>query len=366
MANSTNKKGCLLIFTVLPSFLAAAAIRDSKGVLKTIQISNGDTIDCVGIYKQPAFDHPLLKNHEIEIKMESSISEDVVHLRKSSRKYAEIVCEECCSCPEGTIPVLRINNNGTVYPDDTRTELAMAWIGENDVYYNAVSADISVWKPYVPSGHFSSAHVGVQNEEGSSVINAGWEVNPTFFGDLEPRSFISLQVKVGREIKSCTNLACPGFVLVPSTGFVLGGQLWSSSIGGPLSIINVRILKSSSEGRWYVEFNNVKVGYWTFDTLHNFTTAKRVSWVGRVSNNSSGSGASTHMGNGHFGDEGFRRAAHFAEMEYLDQIDHRRSFAPGILHIDMTLPQCYNMVKFRHSGDESLILFGGPEGEHCY
>ncbi|GLT69274.1 hypothetical protein SLA2020_414360 [Shorea laevis] len=30
-----------------------------KGTIKTIE--NGDMIDCVDIYQQPAFDHPLLK-----------------------------------------------------------------------------------------------------------------------------------------------------------------------------------------------------------------------------------------------------------------------------------------------------------------
>ena len=32
-----------------------------------IQSPDGDIIDCVDIYKQPAFDHPLLKNHTIQV-----------------------------------------------------------------------------------------------------------------------------------------------------------------------------------------------------------------------------------------------------------------------------------------------------------
>ncbi|KAK7853109.1 hypothetical protein CFP56_036865 [Quercus suber] len=35
-------------------------------LLKKPTIKNGDIIDCVDIYKQPAFDHPALKNHKIE------------------------------------------------------------------------------------------------------------------------------------------------------------------------------------------------------------------------------------------------------------------------------------------------------------
>ena len=32
-----------------------------------IQSPDGDIIDCVDINKQPAFDHPLLKNHTIQV-----------------------------------------------------------------------------------------------------------------------------------------------------------------------------------------------------------------------------------------------------------------------------------------------------------
>ncbi|KAL5993920.1 hypothetical protein ACLOJK_038277 [Asimina triloba] len=35
--------------------------------IKTIKGPNGDVIDCVDIYKQPAFDHPALKNHTIQV-----------------------------------------------------------------------------------------------------------------------------------------------------------------------------------------------------------------------------------------------------------------------------------------------------------
>ncbi|KAK7813939.1 hypothetical protein CFP56_004133, partial [Quercus suber] len=40
--------------------------RLNKPALKTIKSPDGDIIDCVDIKKQPAFDHPLLKNHTIQ------------------------------------------------------------------------------------------------------------------------------------------------------------------------------------------------------------------------------------------------------------------------------------------------------------
>ncbi|KAL2974235.1 hypothetical protein AAZX31_14G091900 [Glycine max] len=35
--------------------------------LKTIQSEDGDVIDCIDINKQPAFDHPALKGHKIQM-----------------------------------------------------------------------------------------------------------------------------------------------------------------------------------------------------------------------------------------------------------------------------------------------------------
>jgi hypothetical protein len=37
------------------------------GLVKSLQGNDGDIIDCVDIYQQPAFDHPLLKNHTIQV-----------------------------------------------------------------------------------------------------------------------------------------------------------------------------------------------------------------------------------------------------------------------------------------------------------
>ncbi|RHN77169.1 putative neprosin activation peptide [Medicago truncatula] len=38
-----------------------------KHSLKTIKSEDGDIIDCIDIKKQPAFDHPALKNHKIQV-----------------------------------------------------------------------------------------------------------------------------------------------------------------------------------------------------------------------------------------------------------------------------------------------------------
>ncbi|XP_048446396.1 uncharacterized protein LOC108867771 [Pyrus x bretschneideri] len=39
----------------------------NKPGVKTIKSEDGDIVDCVDIYKQPAFDHPALRNHKIQV-----------------------------------------------------------------------------------------------------------------------------------------------------------------------------------------------------------------------------------------------------------------------------------------------------------
>ncbi|CAD5188628.1 unnamed protein product [Musa acuminata subsp. malaccensis] len=39
----------------------------NKPFVKSFQDKYGITYDCVDIYKQPAFDHPLLKNHTLQV-----------------------------------------------------------------------------------------------------------------------------------------------------------------------------------------------------------------------------------------------------------------------------------------------------------
>lgn len=62
-----------------------------------LQTKYGDTIDCVDIYKQPAFDHPLLKDHKIQLKPEK------VHENEKSSS----ILPEVGPCPDGTVPIVR-------------------------------------------------------------------------------------------------------------------------------------------------------------------------------------------------------------------------------------------------------------------
>ncbi|KAK7823710.1 protein neprosin [Quercus suber] len=86
--------------------------RLNKPAVISFQSPDGDIIDCVPINKQPAFDHPLLKNHTIQMRPSSfpkGFSFDESNGASSNSKL-EITqpWHLVGRCPEGTIPIRRI------------------------------------------------------------------------------------------------------------------------------------------------------------------------------------------------------------------------------------------------------------------
>ncbi|KAH7565407.1 hypothetical protein JRO89_XS09G0202400 [Xanthoceras sorbifolium] len=71
-----------------------------EGTVKIIESDVGDVIECVEINKQPAFNHPLLRNHTIQMKPSGPSGDNKnPMLIQSWHKNGE--------CPEGTIPIIR-------------------------------------------------------------------------------------------------------------------------------------------------------------------------------------------------------------------------------------------------------------------
>ncbi|CAF1804545.1 unnamed protein product, partial [Brassica napus] len=75
----------------------------NKPARKSIKSEDGDIIDCVPIHSQPAFDHPLLKNHTIQMRP-SFIPESTSMYTKTNPTQ---VWHKNGRCPENTVPIRR-------------------------------------------------------------------------------------------------------------------------------------------------------------------------------------------------------------------------------------------------------------------
>ncbi|KAF7151010.1 hypothetical protein RHSIM_Rhsim02G0222300 [Rhododendron simsii] len=115
--------------------------RINKPAVKTIQAEYGDIYDCVDFYNQPAFDHPMLKNHSFYFEYA------VVHTIGRAGKY------------------------------------------------NGVGAGLSIHRPRLSrNDQYSAARFKIQR--GVEAIQVGWRVDPGLYGgDTRTRSFIRVDVR---------------------------------------------------------------------------------------------------------------------------------------------------------------------------
>ncbi|EFH38739.1 predicted protein, partial [Arabidopsis lyrata subsp. lyrata] len=89
--------------------------RLNKPAVKSIKSEDGDIIDCVPITSQPALDHPLLKNHTIQVcssfMMRPSFIPKGNHSTNTKKNAKAItqVWHKNGECPENTVAIRRTN-----------------------------------------------------------------------------------------------------------------------------------------------------------------------------------------------------------------------------------------------------------------
>ncbi|KAJ4833643.1 hypothetical protein Tsubulata_001266 [Turnera subulata] len=82
-------------------------IATNKTPIKTITTDYGDIFECIDILKQPALDHPLLKNHKIQMTPSRQPEEDSqAQTVSDSTTPLEI---PPLGCPSGTVPIRKWN-----------------------------------------------------------------------------------------------------------------------------------------------------------------------------------------------------------------------------------------------------------------
>ncbi|KAF3947688.1 hypothetical protein CMV_026208 [Castanea mollissima] len=373
MANiANNKLECLMLFLLTFSYVLSDRFVDGrrigttklvkpKGTIKTIEGKDGDIIDCVDLYQQPAFDHPLLKNHTIQMEP-SSIPSDLkvnfspVKLIQGWHKSGQ--------CPEATIPIVRSPKNQHLralrHFKRSRTQLKQSLdSNDGDILsnheYAVVSfggenflgshATINVWKPIVEgNGEMSIGQIWVLAgpEEEINTLEAGWRSD-------------------GYQKTGCENLDCPGFVQT-NKNFAIGSPLDVSVYNSKQVDIGVTIYKSNES--WWLKVNDQVIGYWP-QSIYKYlaNSATRLDYGGEIYNAKVGGvHTKTQMGSGHFPSEGYGKASYFRHVQYMDSTGGFKDVEVGKLTVDAMKPSCYNIAvqSDRSPGSGTNFYFGGP------
>ncbi|KAM7254606.1 hypothetical protein ACFE04_003986 [Oxalis oulophora] len=378
--SNTNLMGCCILvlitlFTILTSGVVDGKIahRQRHGTVKTLQLKNGDLIDCVDIYKQPAFSHPLLKNHTIQFKPASDPT-DRFGLNTKIEPLENMF--EAVQCPEGTIPIVRNHQHNftapqdsdhldeelnTIFRDPPNHEYAEVTILHTNMF--GAQATINVWNPHVElDNELSMARISVIGGRGKDreTIMAGWKVSPI---DNDPRFFIGWSTSNA----GCVDLDCAGFVVTNTQFSIIGGLLqpYSLYMGNQYDIY-VKIYQEKETGKWWVRFQDQILGYWPrklFNILVN-AGANRVIWGGHIINHEkNGRHTSTDMGSGHTPSTGFGKAAFFRKIGYIDYENIMTFPENKVLETHVSKPQCYDVriVEQWSSDFGTQFYYGGPD-----
>ncbi|XXG48516.1 hypothetical protein AAC387_Pa02g2943 [Persea americana] len=318
--------------------------RLNKPAVKSIKSPDGDIIDCVHVSHQPAFDHPYMKNHTIQLRPnfhpEGLFSDNKVSSSSSNEKSKPIsqLWHLNGRCPEGTIPIRRTKKDDLLRAGSIKTygrkknrtipqprsadpdlinesghQHAITYV-EGDRYYGA-KATINVWQPKIQqSNEFSLSQIwilGGSFGEDLNSIEAGWQVSPDLYGDHNTRLF----------------------------------TYWTDP----------------KEGNWWMQFgNDYMLGYWpAFLFSYLADSASMIEWGGEVVNSEpDGEHTSTEMGSGHFPEEGFGKASYFRNIQIVDGSNNLR--VPKDIGTFTEKPNCYD-VQHDNNGDwGNFFYYGGP------
>ncbi|XP_045802203.1 uncharacterized protein LOC123895757 [Trifolium pratense] len=359
----------------------------NKPAVKSIKSEDGDIIDCIDIYKQPAFDHPALKNHTIQRIPSFLLESQSSSIRSTTNASIEVyqTWKKSGSCPQGTVPIRRIKKddllraisldrfgkkplepNTTNTTDDVassminRSDAHLATIGENFI---GATANINIWNPKVDRPEdFTTAQIWLKaaNRLEVETIEAGWQVNPKLYGDDSTRLFI-YWTKDSYKSTGCFDLTCPGFVQV-SKEVAIGSHL------GPYSHpfdqqyeINIGLFQDD-DGNWWLRVKgNHIVGYWPKEMLGNLGhSATLVQWGGQVFSykvKSTPPHTGTQMGSGEEASDKFGFACYMTDVRIKDYSKSLKY--PAYVTTFAAEPYCYSALNDVHYGQYPVFYFGG-------
>ncbi|XP_049352717.1 uncharacterized protein LOC125817211 [Solanum verrucosum] len=281
-----------------------------KSAVKTIKTIHGDIYDCVDFYKQHAFDHPLLKNHNFYSQMKPTLVRTKQNSENSSTSLSSRIWLKGKGCPPGTVPIRRItkedlirhrnmpspedatfhaqliatNNTSElegIYKSSQGYKVAIARAGNNPKSkFAGAEMTTSLWNPLVSDNQHSACRLKIQ--KGYDIVQVGWRVDPTLYGDTQTRLYIHFQA--GNQ--QCFNTLCPGFVVVNTEIPVDTTFSGMSHRGDEASWEEtMAITKDLANGNWwlYLEKNHIQIGFWPQEIFTNLASfASNVEWGGVV------------------------------------------------------------------------------------
>ncbi|XP_010530344.1 PREDICTED: uncharacterized protein LOC104806929 [Tarenaya hassleriana] len=320
--------------------------------------------ECVDISRQPAFQHPSLKNHKIQ--MRPSVELEKMLEKQFPKIFSNLSFDESDEpCPNGMVPIPKRNNEtASLYlMDDKFPGQHFATIetkNDGSVYVGAV-AEISIQSPHVKLNQYSKAQIWVEN--GPTSLQAGWAVHPRIYGDSRPR-FTTYWTGDGYKSTGCYNVVCPGFVQTSS--YIFPGKPYPqiSQYGVTPVYATILITKDPTTKNWLLYHDYKNVGYWPREIVPSMDVgATRVRYGGNTY--VSPDGISPQMGDGNFPNVDISKCANFRRnsliLEGSAPIDIDGNKMTKYTDSDTCFKLKYFGVEIKEFGP--IFAYGGPGGQ---
>ncbi|CAH2059299.1 unnamed protein product [Thlaspi arvense] len=319
---------------------------------------NIDDFDCVEIYKQPAFQHPLLKNHKIQETFSSYDENPKGSNKDETKEY----------CPKGTVAIIRQRNGTENFHPNTAEYFAQHFATIETMLdgtiYRGAEADISIHDLKLQGVQFSKSQIWIENGPAGQLnsIQAGWAVHPRIYGDSVTR-FTIHWTRDDYKDTGCYNTQCPGFVVV-SRNPRIGGQFPGTSFYGKTSLLfTVQIFQDPFSGNWALKLNNEVIGYWPKEL---FTHLNEGASLVRYGGNTfmSPDEISPPMGNGHFPVSDYTKTAHFKNVLLINSKYKKIYVEDSKVRRYADSYSCYRVTYWGYTRSSGVsFAFGGPGGK---
>ncbi|KAG6502025.1 uncharacterized protein LOC121995417 [Zingiber officinale] len=352
----------------------------NKPPVKTLKSFTGDLFDCIEMYKQPAFDNPVLKNHKLQIRP-SFLTKSNVTTDENFKPPLDPGFND--TCPLGTVIIRRTRKEELImakelpkYFRNYGSRYGVLDSSDNNYYaimqsqkakFHGFESSITTWAlPNVGPDQSTANQVWMVGdldgpEENLNVIQTGWHVNPKLYDDKFTRFFTYYTIddyKTG-----CMNLLCKGFIQVSAIhgpGYAFTGSDLST-YGGNQSYFSFQIRKDPELGHWWLSTADENLGYWPKEVLPSFDVSKQIDFGGIVySPNNEGS---PPMGSGYFAEEGMGKSSYFMSVTFRG--DDQRAFTPGKnwARVAQNVADKYYQI-IGPNPDSGLwnVAYGGPGG----
>ncbi|XP_060211058.1 protein neprosin-like isoform X2 [Lycium barbarum] len=343
----------------------------NKPAVKTIKTKYGDTYDCVDFYKQPAFDHPLLRNRNFHPKMKPTLARTLQNSNTSAANKSLNIWLKENGCPFGTVPIKRVTKDDLIRqrhippPEGFAFESTLSNLATVQIPYDpnnkfaGAGMSATLWNPHIESQQHTACRLKIQ--KGSDILQAGWRVDPTLYRDTKTRSFIHFQAGNTH----CFNTLCPGFVIVNSK-FPVDVSFDTIQQRGDKKVweITLFIERDLANGNWWLlyDVNNEQIGFWPQEIFTKLTSfANNVEWGGVAY--SSPSVSEPPMGSSCFpvGDPAYD--AYCRRLNVLN--DKGQTVHIDKTNVRVTDPNHYGIMDephWRGAKYQHMVFYGGPGG----